>query len=152
MMKKPGTQLPPVCSVSQIASAVGLSRQRFYQLIDAGVFPPPVYDINSKRPFYPQDLQQRCILVRESGIGLNGQVVLFNQPRKRGKVQDHPNPQMDQYVQVLKDLGVKTNAQKVRTAMGVIYPKGLSGRPDGIVVGELARYLIHGTIPDVQSP
>jgi hypothetical protein len=44
-----------VVSVSEMARMVGLSRARFYQLQQAGVFPLPVYDVASRRPVYPQD-------------------------------------------------------------------------------------------------
>jgi len=148
-MKNPEIQLPAVCSISKMADMLGLSRQRLYQLIDTEVFPPPVFDIDTRRPFYTQDLQQKCILIRESGIGFNGQTVLFNQPRKRGKTQDHSNPQIDKYVQALKGMGCRVNAKKVRGTISELYPKGADGRPDEIVIRDLARYLSQGTMPDV---
>jgi hypothetical protein len=151
-MKNPEIQLPSVCSVRQMADHLRLSRERFYQLQKAGVFPPPVYDIATKRPFYPLDLQQICLQIRKTGVGFNGQAVLFNTPRNRSKPRDHSNPQIIQYVQALKGVGCITNAKKVRAAISVIYPNGLNGKQDGIIIRHLARYLAHGTMPDVQSP
>ena len=69
--------LKAVCSVSEMAQLVGLSRSRFYQLQKQGVFPHPLYDIATKRPFYPQHLQKRCLEIRNTGIGDNSQRILF---------------------------------------------------------------------------
>ena len=64
-------------SVSQVAISVGLSRQRFHQLVKQGVFPPPVYDIQTRRPHYTEEQQNVCLAVREKNVGINGKVVLF---------------------------------------------------------------------------
>ena len=42
-----------VCSVTELAKNLDMSRARFYQLQKLGVFPEPVYCIRTKRPFYP---------------------------------------------------------------------------------------------------
>ena len=46
-----------------MAKLVGLSRQRFHQLMKEGVFPPPVYDIATRRPHYTEEMQQVCMTV-----------------------------------------------------------------------------------------
>lgn len=58
-----------------------LSRSRFHVLVRAGVFPEPRRDVG-RRPYYPTDLIERCLEVRQTGVGANGQVVMFN---RRGK-------------------------------------------------------------------
>ena len=45
-------QTKAVVSVAEMARMVGLSRARFYQLVNEGVFPPPLYRIDTKRPFF----------------------------------------------------------------------------------------------------
>jgi hypothetical protein len=64
-------------SISEMARIVGLSRQRFHQLIQAGVFPAPLYDIATRRPFYNEEMQQTCLEVRRRNCGINGKAVLF---------------------------------------------------------------------------
>src|SRR5208337_2925788 len=64
-------------SIKEMAALCGLSRQRFMQLVKAGVFPPPLYDVQSKRPFYPEDLQSVCVEIRRRNCGINGKVVMF---------------------------------------------------------------------------
>jgi len=61
-MPDPYTNGKAAVSVSEMARIVGLSRSRFYGLVNEGVFPPPVYDLRTRRPFYDLDLQQRCLV------------------------------------------------------------------------------------------
>jgi len=70
--------LKTVCSVSELAKKLDLSRARFYQLQKKGVFPVPVYCTRTKRPFYSSALQQKCINIRKTGIGFDGRPVIFN--------------------------------------------------------------------------
>jgi hypothetical protein len=151
-MNNPEFLLSSNSSIRQMANRLWLSRERFYKLRKAGIFPPPVYDIATKRPFYPPDLELKCLLIRESGIGFNGQPTLFYKPLKGCKSLDHSSSYIDQYVQILRVMGFQANAKKVRTAVSVICPKGLDEKLDGIVIRDLARYISQGTLPDVQSP
>ncbi len=61
---------------------VGLSRSQFYQLIGSA-FPLPVYDLKTRRPFYPPDLQEQCLEVRRTNCGIDGKPVLFHQRKKQ---------------------------------------------------------------------
>jgi hypothetical protein len=69
-------------SVAEMAEAVGVSRGRFHELARAGVFPPPAYDLRSRRPFYPPELQEICRRIRADGLGFDGRPVLFNRTRR----------------------------------------------------------------------
>jgi hypothetical protein len=70
-------QTKAVVSVAEMARMCGLSRARFYQLVNDGVFPPPLYRIDTKRPFFNQKIQEVCLEVRRRNFGLNGRPVLF---------------------------------------------------------------------------
>ena len=73
-----------VVTVSEMADLCQLSRSRFYDLIEAGVFPKPVHHPSSKRPMYDREMQEKCLEIRETGIGANGQPVLV-QPQAEEK-------------------------------------------------------------------
>jgi hypothetical protein len=62
---------------------VGLSRTRFYELMGT-IFPCPVYDLATRRPFYPCELQQACLEVRRTNCGIDSKPVLFY--RRQGAV------------------------------------------------------------------
>ena len=62
-------EIKTVMSCSDVARLVGLSRQRFRQLINAGVFPLPMYDVRTRRPFYTQEMAIQCQDVRRTNMG-----------------------------------------------------------------------------------
>jgi hypothetical protein len=68
-------------SVAEMARAVGLCRARFYELLGTA-FPFPVYDVATKRPFYPPEIQETCMDVRRRNRGIDGKPMLF---RRRGR-------------------------------------------------------------------
>lgn len=139
--------LQAVCSVTQMAAKLGLSRVRFYQLLKIGVFPKPVYLGNPERPFYPLDLQQRCLDIRKTGIGLNGRPTIFYASRKREcKIQTDPSGYKNEdLADALRRLGLNVTLNKVKNAVKTLYPEGLTQQHDeGRVVRDLFRYFERG--------
>ncbi len=63
--------------IKEMAGLVGLSRQRFMQLVKVGVFPTPLRDEQTGRPYYTDELQAVCLDVRRRNCGINGKVVMF---------------------------------------------------------------------------
>ena len=45
--------------------------------MNEGVFPPPLYRIDTRRPFFTQEMQEICLEVRRRNCGINGRPVLF---------------------------------------------------------------------------
>jgi hypothetical protein len=78
-------------TVAEMARMVGLSRARFYQLIQAGVFPEPERQADNSRPFFGENRQKECLEVRRRNYGVNGKAVLFYARRLR-PVQSPPKP------------------------------------------------------------
>ena len=67
----PARQIEPptmeaAISITAMASRCGLSRARFYELIAVGIMPQPCYCLHTRRPLYPRDLIEVCLLVRAS--------------------------------------------------------------------------------------
>jgi len=141
----PDHDLKAVCSVTALAEKLHLSRVRFYQLQKLGVFPMPVYCIRTKRPLYPLDLQQMCIHIRETGIGLNGQLVLFHTPRKirSPRVRNQVEPQHKKLSDILKQMGLSVSSHEVKNAVKVLYKGGLAKGPiEEAIIVDLYKYLI----------
>ena len=130
-------------TVTEMAELCQLSRSRFYDLTEAGVFPKPALHPSSKRPMYDRTLQDACLEIRQTGIGANGLPVLFNR-RPTKKAQSKPlrkpaeEPQADQgdLLDALKGLGLTTTPQAVKEALAALYPYGVCGRIDQ---GEVVR-------------
>jgi signal recognition particle subunit SEC65 len=136
--------LQAVCSVTQMAAKLGLSRVRFYQLQKMGIFPKPVYLGNPEHPFYPLDLQQQCHDIRKTGIGLNGQPTIFYAPRKKkGRCSANQSEhKYEELADALRQMGLNVTIRKVKNAVNALYPEGLTQQhvEDG-AIGVLYRYL-----------
>jgi hypothetical protein len=135
-------------TVSEMAEKCQLSRSRFYDLIEAGVFPKPVRHPSSKRPMYDPSLQEKCLEIRETGIGANGLPVLFNRKPKRSgraKMQRQPavvsEPDHADLLDALKELGLTTTAQAVNEAVAALYPTGIAGIDQGDVIRKVFLHL-----------
>ena len=76
-MMNENDNLKIAASVAEVARMVGLSRERFYQLQREGVFPMPIYNLETRRPYYTDEMQQECMEVRRRNCGVNGKPVLF---------------------------------------------------------------------------
>ena len=135
-----------VCSVTALAKDLDMSRVRFYQLQNAGVFPEPVYCIRTKRPFYPLDLQQQCIEIRKTGIGHNGLPIIFYQKRKDKpiKPQNQLNADYKQLTHTLRQFGLKITVSEVKNAVNTLYPQGTADNDGGAIIKEVFRYFQNG--------
>lgn len=138
-------------SISEMARQCGLSRSRFHQLIGTA-FPPPIYDVATRRPFYTEELQQVCLEVRRRNFGINGKAILFYSPRQQikpavprraiRKGAAPVNNQHDDLLDGLRSLGVVsiTSAQLV-VAIKELYPAGINGVAQGEVLRTLFLHL-----------
>ena len=136
--------LESICCVTEMARSVDLSRARFHQLIKTGVFPPPVYCIQTKKPMYPSLLQQVCLRIRGTGIGFDGQPVLFNTPRKTPQAGSHRKciTGHGDLAGVLEALRMRVTEGDLANAVRALYPKGLPKGPlQGAVIHNVLRYL-----------
>lgn len=126
-----------VVSVTEMARMVGLSRARFYQLKEAGIFPQPKVDEVSGRPMYDQDLQRQCVNVRRSNCGINGKAIVFYSRRRdfgtskqaTPKKKSKPKPKADnkhaELIAGLTSLGlVDVTVAQVESALAEEFPNG----------------------------
>src|SRR5438094_10109452 len=70
-------------SVSEMCEMCSISRSRWYEMVASGVFPKPIQLASMKRPVYDRTLQEKCLEIRATGIGMNGSPVLFNRKSKK---------------------------------------------------------------------
>jgi Prophage CP4-57 regulatory protein (AlpA) len=135
-------------TVSEMAEACRLSRSRFYDLMEAGVFPKPVRHPSSKRPMYDPHLKERCLEIRQTGIDCNGQPVLFNRkprtasgsPKPAKPTQERGRDHAD-LLDALKGLGLSSTSQAVESAVAVLFPDGDSAMDQSDLVRRLFLHL-----------
>ena len=130
-------------SISDMARMVGLSRQRFHQLVKSGVFPQPLRDEATRRPYYDESGQTRCLEVRRRNCGINGKVVLFYArrqpvavPSPRPRVaRQAPTERHDDVLNGVRALGLaQATTAQVNEAIKELYPNGASGVDPGEVI------------------
>ena len=137
MKSVPENNSKDVYSVTEVINELGLSRARFYQLQNKGVFPKPLY-LTPERPYYTQDLRQKCIKVRKTGIGDNGQPTVFYNSRK-GQSEDQVN--YERLTNALRQMNSDVTTDDVKNAIVVLYPNGLpSGYEEGRLIRDLHRH------------
>lgn len=128
--------------VAEMARMVGLSRQRFYQLIGS-TFPPPIYDVLTRRPFFNQELQAVCLEVRKRNCGVDGRPVLFYarhsvvaQPsRRRAKPTGRNSPLHADLIDGLRSLGlIDVSPSMVGDTVRRLYPDGVASEDGGEVL------------------
>jgi len=141
------TNYQSICSITELAKKLGLSRARFYQLQHTGIFPPPVYCILTKRPFCPMDLQERCLEIRKTGIGNNGRPIIFYSKRSSmpSKPQNNPGQKYKELAETLNQMELNVTAIKIEKAVKVLRPETLE-QPfiDGTIIRDLFRHFKHG--------
>lgn len=141
-----------IVTVAEMARMVGLSRARFYQLQRAGVFPMPVYSIETRRPIFTEEQQQACLEVRRRNFGVNGRPILFyakriggtdTSPRPRQpRPTAAPRPQRHaEIIEALKLLGVTATAAQVDSALAAAFPNGATGVDEGTLIRACFRQL-----------
>lgn len=147
----PEATTPSVVSLSAMATLCKLSRSRFYQLIEDGIMPPPAYDLHTRRPLYPQELQQICLQVRNTNIGINGRYILFygdtqlsagTSPRKVSRRAKATNGSFAALKEGLVALGLNNlSDQKIKDTLKAAYPNGTTGVDEGEILRTVFRVL-----------
>jgi len=144
MNDKKTSSLKPIISISELCQMLQLSRARYYQLVESGFFPKPLYDERSKRPYYDITLQKKLLESRETGIGVDGSFLLFYSPRKKERVSQMKRKKVDPVTQelgeILESMGIETAFEEVQKALNTLYPDGTEGMDQGIVTRELFRF------------
>jgi hypothetical protein len=135
-----------VVSFLEMSSMVLLSKSRFYALIQAGIFPRPIRNPSCKRPVFDLELQRKCLEIRRTSIGVNGQPVLFNRKRKttakkpcQGR-QQAPSEHAEM-IEALKSLGLSVSSRTVQAALDELYPDGHDQLDQGEVIRRVFLHL-----------
>jgi predicted DNA-binding transcriptional regulator AlpA len=133
-----------IVSVTEMARMCGLSRARFYQLMNDGIFPSPSRNPETNRPFFDQEQQEQCLQVRRTNQGANGKAVMFygfrapgpQQPAKRKRLPNskssrntaNRDPVVTDLRHGLTQLGITgIDDARIRQALIDTYPDGHLG-------------------------
>jgi hypothetical protein len=128
-----------IVSVAEMARMTGLSRARFYQLVNEGIFPSPIYDVATRRPFFNGEMQAICMDVRKRNCGVNGKPILFysarqSQPVKKPKAEPKQKNQYADLLASLRSLGLEITAAQVEPVVKELFPSGIQNLDSGEVI------------------
>jgi hypothetical protein len=147
-------------SVGELCTMLNLSKRRFYELQQRGVFPQAsAYSVKSRRPIFFSDAIRTCLDVRRRHVGLNGEIVHFNarpiQPLARARAatagasseavgaraarasrRSTPQPPSQHVgiIDALAALGVETTAARITEVVREAFPSGTRGVDEGEII------------------
>lgn len=138
--------IPEIVSINQLCLLMGISRSRYYQILNENIILPPIYSPGSKRPYYTRVMALRNIQVKKDNVGINGKICLFYNTRKPA-ITKTPTPrktktiasgsnQYQELIEGLESLGLTdVKPSQIEAAIKKTYP----GPIDDIPEGELLR-------------
>jgi len=144
--------LKAAVSITQMAKLLSMSRSRLYELIDQGIFFPPVYSVLDRRPFFPRDVQEANLRIRADQIGANGQFVIFyeRQPRQQSQStttatsrrQNNQSNVTSSLLQSLRSLGMAdVTRPQIEQALAECFPNGTAETDESTVLRTVYRHL-----------
>lgn len=133
-------------SVAQMCKLIGMSRSQFHSHVRRGTFHPPLYLIENKRPFYTASMAEENLTTRQTGIGVNGQFVLFYERRLPGQTKprqgDRAKPGHAKLLGSLRSLGLETvSPEQVQAALSAFFPSGTNGHDETEVLRAVFRHM-----------
>jgi hypothetical protein len=133
-----------VVSVAQMCRLLHMSRSQFYWHVKRGTFHAPQYLASNKRPYFTASMVEDNLRVRETGIGVNGEYVIFYE---RQSVEPKPSERKIKashasLIDGLKALGLSgVTSEQVESALAVVFPKGITGQDDAAILRAVFRQL-----------
>jgi hypothetical protein len=115
-------------TVQELCELIGLSKNRFYALQKAGIFPAPLRSPLNNRPVFDSALVEQCLGIVRSRVGANGAPWVPN--RKSPVVKPAPRKASgDRHrglIEALASLGLTATAPQVDEALAKL-PEGGAG-------------------------
>ena len=128
-------------SVSALCRLLKMSRSQFYLHVERGTFHKPLYLASNNRPYYTASMVEDNLRARETGVGVNGEYVLFYDRKPPGT---KCNVDHSSLIDGLRNLGIKnvTNDQ-IETALAACFPKGTTGQDESNILRTVFKHLKH---------
>ena len=139
---KPESPLKAAVSVAQMCRLLKMSRSQYYVHAKKGTFHAPLR-LSNGRPYFTASMVEDNLRVRETGVGVNGDYVIFYERQTTGtkpsttKKADHSS-----LLDGLRSLGLSTvTTDQVEAALAACFPKGTSGQDEANVLRAVFRHL-----------
>lgn len=140
----PQKPLKAAISVAEMCRMLEISRSQYHWHVERGTFHPPLYLVRNRRPYFTAEMAQENLDAKESGIGVNGDYVIFYAKRSPSSA-DNPRGTKHNHTKLiasLKSLGLeKVTTERVEAAIATCFPQGTSGQEDSHVLRTIFRHL-----------
>jgi hypothetical protein len=125
-------------TVTELCALIGLSKNRFYALQKAGVFPAPLRNPSNNRPVFDSALVEQCLGIVRNRIGANGAPYVPNRKRAAAMPESRKKPaeRHQGLIEALASLGLTTTAAQVEEALGRL-PEGGAGLEEPEVIRQV---------------
>lgn len=140
---KPETPLKAAVSVSWLCRQLLMSRSQFYFHVKRGTFHAPLRLASNQRPYYTASMVEDIVKARETGVGVNGEYVLFYERQPTGTKNavttkaDHSS-----LLEGLRRLGLtEVTTGQIEAAVEACFPKGTPGQDEANVLRAVFRHL-----------
>jgi hypothetical protein len=146
MSVEPKTENPmkAAVSVSCVCRLLKMSRSQFYFHVKRGTFHAPLRLPSNQRPYYTASMVEDIIKARETGVGVNGEFVIFYERQPPGTKAEPKQPKADHsgLLEGLALLGLNCVTQEqVEAAQAACFPKGTTGHDEASVLRAVFRHL-----------
>ena len=144
VVMKPESPIKAAVSVSWLCRRLSMSRSQFYFHVKRGTFHAPLYLASNNRPYFTASMVEDNVRARDTGIGVNGEYVLFYERLATGPKTEGTKPKTDHagLLDGLKASGLKTvTREQVEAAMAACYPNGTTSQNENSVLTVVFRHL-----------
>ena len=144
---KPDSPLKAALSVSSMCRLLKMSRSHFYWHVKRGTFHAPLYLASNKRPYFTAAMAEDNLKARESGVGVNGEYVIFYErlatgTRSEGRTARPAMADISSLLEGLKKLPLKeVTPEQVRQALVACFPQGTATHDEAVVLREVYKHL-----------
>jgi hypothetical protein len=115
-------------TVQELCELIGLSKNRFYALQKAGIFPAPLRSPLNNRPVFDSALVEQCLGIVRNRVGANGAPWVPNRKSQASKREPRPKASSKHggLIEALASLGITATASQVDEALTKL-PEGGAG-------------------------
>jgi hypothetical protein len=131
-------------SVSHLCRLLKMSRSQFYFHARRGTFHAPLRLAVNNRPYFTASMVEDNLRARQTGVGVNGEYVLFYERVATGPKPEGSNGKSEvaSLLDGLKASGLKAvTREQVEAALAARYPNGTTGQNENTVLTVVFRHL-----------
>ncbi|WP_206028432.1 helix-turn-helix transcriptional regulator [Thalassoroseus pseudoceratinae] len=151
---KPERRTKAAVSVSEMCRLLSISRSQFYWHVKRGTFHEPLKLASNGRPYFTAEMVEQNLTARETGIGVDGEFVIFYERRStsdvsrtatvrsaKRSVKAEPVAPSSPLADGLRSLGLDVTSDQIEAALIACYPTGTDGDEESNILRTVFRHL-----------